>query len=142
MNSELHENEKWILWNPLNMENCQAFSVEIKQEEIGTVFTVECENQFVNLIFNGFIPIYIYSDEGIRMATYLPVQEKNNDRYYFRKWFLYKIENSDFFKWAMAECYNLYENYKLQHFCIVTAYDVVDILSSTEPEIIVTPKEI
>lgn len=140
MNSKLHENEKWILWNPLNIESCRAFSVEIKQEENGTVFKVECENQFVNLIFDGFIPIYVYSDEGIRMATYMPVQEKNNDRYYFKKWFLYKIENSDFLKWAMAECYNLHENRGYEHFCIVTENEVVDILSSFEPKIIVAPK--
>lgn len=142
MNSKFHKNEKWILWNPLNIESCQAFSVEIKQEKSGTVFKVECENQFVNIIFDGFIPIYVYSDEGIRMATYIRVQEKNNDRYYFTKWFLYKIENSDFLKWAMAECYNLYEICGYKHFCIVTENEVVDILSSFEPQIIVIPKEI
>lgn len=138
--SGLHENEKWILYNPLNMEYCQAFSVEIKQEDIGTVFTVECENQFVNIIFDCFVPIYVYSDECMRMATYMPVQEKYNDKYYFRKWFFYKIENSDFFNWAMSECYNLYENYQLKHFCIVTQNDVIDILASSEPNFVIIPK--
>ncbi len=37
------------------------------------------------------------------MAAYVPVQEKNNDKHYFNKWFLYKVENSDFIKWAAKE---------------------------------------
>ena len=140
MNNELHKDEKWILWNPLNIPNCQAFSVEITQEDSGTNFLVECENQFISLLFEGFIPIYVYSDEGIRMATYMPVQDKNNDKYYFTKWFLYKIEDSDFMKWAIQESCGFYEKNELQHFCIVTSTEVVDILSFVEPTIKVIPQ--
>lgn len=140
MNGELHKDENWILWNPSNIKSCQAYSVEIAQDDRGTEFMVECENIFVSLLFEGYVPIYVYSDEGIRMATYTPVQEKNNDKYYFRKWFLYKIENSDFYKWAMRESYGMYEEYGYQHFCIVTADEVVDILSVVEPTIRVIQK--
>lgn len=135
----LHKDENWICWNPLNIPDCRAFSVDISQDENGTEFAVECEDMSVSLLFEGYVPAYVYSDESIRMATYTPVQEKNNDRYYFRKWFLYKIENSDFMKWAMEESYGLYENYGYQHFCIVTADEVVDILSTVEPTIRVIP---
>lgn len=135
----LHENENWILYNPLNLPPCKAFSVEIIQKE-NTVFSVECDNCFVNLVFDCFVPVYLYSYEGIRLATYAPIQEKNNDRYYFTKWFLYKIENSSFIKWAMSECFGLYQNHNLLHFCIVTADDVVDIIASCKPEFVVIPR--
>lgn len=138
--NELHKDENWIPWNPLNILGCQAFSVEIKQTDCGTDFWVKCENQTVSLLFEGNVPMYVYSDEGIRMASYAPVQEKNNDKYYFRKWFLYKIENSDFIKWSIQESCGLCEIYGLQHFCIVTQNEVVDILSSVEPTIKIMPK--
>lgn len=140
MNTGLHEDENWILWNPLNIPDCQAFSVEINHENSGTVFLTECENQFIRVMFEGGVPLYTYSDEGMRMATYAPVQIKNNDKYYFTKWFLYKIENSDFIKWAVKESCGLYEKHKLQHFCIVTANEVVDIISFVSPVIEVIPK--
>ncbi|MCM1133379.1 MAG: hypothetical protein NC340_07895 [Ruminococcus flavefaciens] len=135
---DIHENEEWILYNPLNLPRCQALSVEIKQEE-NTVFAVDCENCSVRLVFECFVPVYLYSYEGIRMATYAPVQEKYNDKYYFTKWFLYEIKNSGFFNWAMTECGGLYHNCN-RHFCIVTENDVVDILASGEPDFIITPK--
>jgi hypothetical protein len=142
MNNKIHQNENWILWNPDRIESSEAFSTQITQDKNGTRFTVECMHQFIDLIFDGFVPIYLYSYEGIRPASYVPVQQKNNDKYYFKKWFLYKIENSDFLNWAAMESYNLYQNYDLQHFCIVTEDDVVDILSSVEPKIVVTQKDI
>lgn len=138
MSIELHKNESWILYNPLNIENCRAFSAEIIRSEENIIFKVECENKFVNLIFDCFVPVYLYSYEGMRMAAYLPVQEKNNDRYYFTKWFLYKIENSDFLKWAAAESFGLYKNLELKHFCIVTENEVVDILSASEPKFFIS----
>lgn len=133
----IHKNEEWILFNPLNLPRRQAFSVEIIQGE-NTTFAVECENCSVNLVFDCFVPVYLYSYEGIRMATYAPVQEKYNDRYFFTKWFIYEIKNSSFFKWAMTECGGLYHN--LRHFCIVTADDVVDILACGEPHFVIIPK--
>lgn len=136
---DIHKNEEWILYNPLNMKHCQAFSVEITQQE-NTVFSIECENCAVNLVFDCFVPVFLYSYEGIRMATYTPVQEKYNDKYYFRKWFIYEIKNSGFLKWAMAECGGLYQNYNMRHFCIVTADDVVDILACGEPDFVIIPK--
>ena len=71
------------------------------------------------------------------MAAYMLVQEKNNDRAYLGKWFLYKIENSDFMKWAVKESCGFYSEEDLLHFCIVTENDIVDILSLGEPTVVV-----
>lgn len=129
----MKENEKWILWNPTKIECGSAFSVEIFQEEDATRFTLNCKNGIVDVWFFCLVPIYLYSVEGIRMATWAPVQEKENDRFYFTKWFLYKVENSEFLDWAIKEGCGFYSKEDLTHFCIVTENDVVDILAMGEP---------
>ena len=136
----MHENEDWIVWNPQNI-NAEivsgAYDVEIANEEDNLRFTVYCENSIVDVCFHCVVPMYLYSDEGMRMAAYMPVQEKNNDRAYLGKWFLYKIENSDFMKWAVKESCGFYSEEDLLHFCIVTENDIVDILSLGEPTVVV-----
>lgn len=56
------------------------------------------------------------------------------DRFFFRKWFLYKIENSDYLGWALKEACGYYTEKELTHYCIVTEHEVVDILAMCEPE--------
>ena len=137
MNIALHQNDNWILWNPDNIESCAAYSAQITQDENEMRVAVDCTDQIIDVIFEGFVPIYVYSDEGIRMATYMPVQEKNNDKFYFRKWFLYEVKNSDFMSWALKESCGFYLEKDLMHFCIVTANDVIDILTTAAPKIVI-----
>ena len=134
----MHENQTWIVYNPQNIEGISgAYDVEILREEDSLKFTVYCENKTVDVYFRCNVPMYLYSDEGMRMAAYIPLQEKNNDKHYFNKWFLYKVENSDFIRWAAKESCGFCFEEKLFHFCIITDNDVVDILSMGEPEIII-----
>lgn len=136
----MHDNENWIVWNPKNINTKKvsgAYDVETLTDENARKFIVYCENHTVDVYFHCHVPIYLYSDEGIRMASYMPVQEKHHDKAYFNKWFLHKVENSDFIQWAVKESCGFYSEEELLHFCIVTSNDVVDILSSGEPDIIV-----
>ncbi len=136
---ELHKDEVWTRWNPENIPECHAYSVDIRHEESGIVFLVEFDDKIIKVSFDGNIPMYVYSDEGLRMATYAPVQKKHNDNFYFRDWFLYRVENSDFLKWTALESLGIYGDLYNKHFCIVTENDVVDILSAADPTFEIIP---
>ncbi len=136
----MNKDEKWTAWNPTNIAGDPAYYVEIFQEEEATRFTLDCEHKIIDVLFYGFVPIYLYSVEGIRMATWASIQEKEHDRFYFQKWFLYRIENSDFLDWAIKEGCGFYKKEEFMHYCIVTQDDVVDILANCEPVIVVRDK--
>lgn len=138
MQEQLHRNEEWVKFDPQNITGTfYACYTEITKEEDAMKFTVICEKHIIEILFYGLTPIYMWSDEGMRMATYMPIQEEKHDKKYFQKWFLYKVYNSDFMSWALKESCGFYQENELLHFCIITENDVVDILSTTEPEIVI-----
>ena len=47
-------------------------------------------------------------------------QEKYNDKFYFRKNPVYKVENSLLIKWVLIESCGFYSETDLTHYCIVT----------------------
>ena len=71
------------------------------------------------------------------MRTWGAAQDKYNDRFFFRYWFLYKVENSKLAKWAEEESCGIYEAGQLTHYCIVTCEEIIDVLSTFEPSIII-----
>ena len=67
------------------------------------------------------------------MMSWSIAQEKYNDKLYFRKNPVYKVENSLLIKWILIESCGFYSETDLAHYCIVTEQDVVDIISMCEP---------
>jgi hypothetical protein len=47
----------------------------------------------------------------------------------------YKVEDSDFVKWFLAQSHGIHEDKLIQHFVICTVDDIIDVLSETSPEI-------
>ena len=79
------KDENWIIWNPANIEEGPAFSVEVIQNDEVTRFSVDCESRSIDILFYGLVPMYTYSLEGIRTLTWATVQEKKMDKFFFRK---------------------------------------------------------
>ena len=67
------------------------------------------------------------------MMSWSIAQEKYNDKLYFRKNPVYKLENLLLIKWILIESGDFYLETDLTHYCIVTEQDVVDIISMCEP---------
>ena len=132
----MESNEEWSAWNPTGLSRCHAYSASIHLNDLGFHVIVECDIGRIEILFCGLVPSYTYSVEGIRMATWAPIQEKNNDKKFFTKWFVFKIENSKYKKWAIQESCGFYTEKELSHFRIVTGYEVIDILSLGEPQFI------
>lgn len=138
-NRTINMQENWIKWNPGNVPEGEFIVTDYIQNKDGTKFILDDENIIVEILFDGITPIVRSSVEGIRMRTWGEVQQKYNDKLFFRKWFLYKVENSKLSKWAEEESCGFYVADQLTHYGIVTSEEIIDILSPFEPVIIVKP---
>lgn len=136
-NRTINMQENWIQWNPANIPEGEFIVTDYIQNKDGTKFVLDDDNRIVEILFDGIIPIVRASVEGIRMRTWGEVQQKYNDKFFFRNWFLYKVENSKLSKWAEEESCGFYVSEQLTHYCIVTSEEIIDILSTFEPTIIV-----
>ncbi len=134
-NRAINMKENWIKWNPLNLPEGDYFVTKFLQNINGTEITLSDESNNISILFDGVIPLVRTSIEGIRMRTWGEVQQKYNNKCFFRNWFLYKIENSKLTKWAEEESCGFYSSEQLLHFCVVTGEDVIDVLSKFEPNI-------
>lgn len=136
-NRALNMEENWIKWNPLNLPEGDYVVTKFLQNIDGTEITLSDDSNNISILFDGVTPLVRTSIEGIRMRTWGEVQQKYNNKYFFRNWFLYKVENSKFAKWAEEESCGFYVSEKLLHFCVVTGEDIIDVLSTFEPDIFI-----
>lgn len=136
-NRTINMQENWIQWKPTNIPEGEFIVTDYIQNKDGTKFVLDDGNIIVEILFDGITPIVRSSVEGIRMRTWGEVQQKYNDKFFFRNWFLYKVENSKLSKWAEEESCGFYVSEQLTHYCIVTSEEIIDILSTFEPAIFV-----
>lgn len=129
---QMKKNEEYIIWNPENITFSSANYTEIVEDE-DLKFVINCDDMTLEIIFSGIILTYMYSEQGTRMMSWSIAQEKYNDKLYFRKNPVYKVENSLLIKWVLIESCGFYSETDLTHYCIVTEQDVVDIISMCEP---------
>jgi len=136
-NNDMREN--WIKWNPCGMPEGGYTVTSFVQDNEGTEIILETEENIITVFFNGITPIVRTSVEGIRLRTLGEVQEKYNNRFFFTNWFFYVVENSLFTNWAYEESRGCYESEEMTHYSIVTGIDIIDIISTFEPEMSITP---
>ena len=86
--------ENWNKWNPCEMPKGAYTVTNFIQNEKGTKIILSDEKNRIEVFFDGVTPLVRTSIEGIRMRTWGEVQKKYNDKFFFRGWFLYKVENS------------------------------------------------
>lgn len=91
------------------------------------------EEHIVEIIFDGFPVLVRSAAEGLRMRTWGNVQQKYNDKFIFRKSFLFEVRKSTLVKWCVQESCGFYEESQLKHYCIVTSEEIIDIISTFEP---------
>lgn len=140
-NSNLEIQEQWLKWNPYKLSEGAYRVISFSQNLEGTKIILGNEKNIIKVIFDGMIPLVRISNEGIRIRTWGEIQKRNCDNYFFRGWFLYKIENSKLSNWVTEESCGIYDLSELIHICIVTAEDLIDIVSTFEPKIEITPIE-
>ena len=125
--------ERWTRWNPCGIPSGQYTVSKITQNFEGVSIILDDEMCEVEMLFDGVPEIVCSSTANIRMKTWSEIQIKNNDRSYFRYHFLYKVKNSRLMQWLCDEGCGFYEKGSLQHYCIVTGTEVIDVVAGFEP---------
>lgn len=126
-------NEKWM--------NCTEFDIpkdkyevsEVTQNSEGTKILLGGLQNDVLVDF-GFVDSLRITDEGRRIRTYDEVIDIQDYIKSFVGNPIFKVENSEFVKWIDLEsCGSLID---ITHYAIITENDIVDIISSFPPKVI------
>ena len=127
--------EEWIKIINIDIPDGRYIVTSLVQDLHGTKISLDDEEHFVEIFFDG-IPILVRDTvEGMRMRTYSNAQLKYNDRYMFSKSFFFEVKNSELVKWCVQESCGCYEENELRHFCIITMEELIDIVATFEPTV-------
>ena len=59
----------------------------------------------------------------------------------FQRLGIFIVKNSSYYEWFNTQSCGIHECEEIKYFCLVTANEVVEVLASIEPEVIVVEKE-
>lgn len=125
--------EEWIRLEQGVIPEGQFIVESLIQDSDGTKVILDDEKNVVEIFFDGIPTLIRSTTEGIRMRTWSEVQLKYQNKFFFQKWFFYQVKNSKLSKWAIEESCDFYEEEQLNHYCIVTSEEVIDILAGFKP---------
>ena len=141
MNKAIIINEKWTKWIPIEeLANKYYISEVCSNIESGfKIKLLENDNSQQGLIITFPESVWCYrsTDEGIMQDT-ITILGALYSKDFYSKWTFFKIESSNYLKWIAEESGGLYERWGLQHFCIITDNEILDIIATYEPDVVKT----
>lgn len=133
MENRANNSEEWIKLGRNKIPGGEYIVTSFVQNLDGAKIVLNSDFNMVEVIFDG-IPVLVRNTiEGIRMKTWSEVQLKYNNKKFFRNCFLYQIKNSGLIDWAIDESCNFYDKSQLNHYCIVTSEELIDVLACFSP---------
>lgn len=129
----MNTQEEWVKLQQHKIPEGQFVVTSFVQNSDGARIILDDEENIVEIFFDGVPSLIRIATEGIRMRTWGEIQLKYQDKFFFRNCFFYQVKNSKLTKWAIEESCNFYDSEQLNHYCIVTSEELIDILASFEP---------
>lgn len=128
--------ETWEKWVPIskladkyhlkNVEsNINGFRIDLSHASNKTI---------LKIVFKKSVWSYRNVDEGFRLILLEDLFEKYGPDFY-GNWTLFEVKNSAYLNWLSLQSHKSSDGYKLKHFCIIATDDILDIISSYEPEV-------
>lgn len=128
--------EEWVKWVPLEGLPFKMYleSLIDDKDGISLLLTSKDGSNKVQIFFEGSVLSYRNTDEGRRLKTLNFLDEKYGKDFY-TTWSMFKISNSAYLDWFEQETYKIYGDYNIVHYVFLTCDDVVEVLSTYEPQI-------
>lgn len=130
--------EQWKRWEPVNGIPTRIYNDSLVDSKEGLIITFSNETNTKNLIatFDGIVLSYRNTDEGslLKMLNYLHQQYGTE---FYSQWPLFKVENSAYLNWFLTESSGIYESRKVEHYVFLTPNDIIEVLSTYDPEIVI-----
>lgn len=133
--------EEWTKWEPLKGALGKMYLEKLVDDKNGTLlfFKRKDDDNTLEVFFEGSILSLRSTDEGRRIKTINFLDEKYGTDFY-AKWTFFKVANSSYVEWFNQETYNMYVTYDVKHYVFLTPDDVIEILSTYEPNMSISVK--
>lgn len=129
--------EHWERWIPISGLPSKLYNDTFIDDKEGITleFSDEKEKYKVIFTFEDGVLSYRNTDEGslLKKISYL---DQHYDTDFYSEWSLFKIKDSEYMKWFLEECSGIYEPNELEHYVFLTPNDVIEILTTYTPSIV------
>jgi hypothetical protein len=121
--------ERWTIYNGKDLIPYRLYFETLTHtpDKINIVLSDENEQVFVSINFKDFFS-YRCNDEGNLLKTLNEIEGLSESPFFV-------VENSNYLKWFHSESLGVRLDQHLKHYAIVTPHEVIDILSTTAPQI-------
>ncbi len=143
MTEEMNDlSEEWTRWVPMQGLPSKMYLERLIDDRDGMslLLTNKDESCILSVLFDGLVLSYRNTDEGRRLKTINFLDEKYGADFY-TKWSLFKVVDSSYSQWFKQETYSIYSGYNIEHYVFLTCDDVVEVLSTFEPQVSISKNE-
>jgi hypothetical protein len=135
--------EKWTRWEPTGNLSTKYY-VQSISDTFSAGFKIKLidyhhPEKKVLIAWPGSVYAYRQTYESFTLLTLNDLIEQYGKN--FTDWTFFKIENSEYLKWISKQSYEITDSLNFTHFCIYSTEEMVDILSSIEPEVSIISHE-
>lgn len=130
--------EHWERWIPINVLPSTLYNDTFIDTKAGTIleFSDQEEKQKIVITFGDGVLSFRNTDEGslLKKLSYLDNQYGTD---FYSEWTLFKVKNSEYISWFLEESSGIYEPNQVVHYVFLTPNDVIEILSTYTPNIVI-----
>lgn len=130
--------EIWQRWEPI-VGLRDKYCVEYIDDSIDS-FRVRLywdyyhDSQRVDIIFENSVDAYRRSEALYRHGLILDLDQRYGKEFY-AQWTLFRVSHSRYIDWISQESCRISDQMPLQHFAIVAANSLVDVVTTYEPNV-------
>ncbi|SDC80442.1 hypothetical protein SAMN04488112_1179 [Melghirimyces thermohalophilus] len=130
--------ERWEQWVPIDHIPQPIYLDSLVDGHEGIVmrFSSEDSEKKVLVQFDGVVCSYRNTDEGRLLKTWDFLSRHYGDQFY-STWPLFKVKHSEYLNWFLKESAGIYEDIEVTHYVFITPHDVVDVLSTFAPRVMI-----
>ena len=139
MNTQNIAQEEWIRWKPLGdlPTKCYIDTIDVIEGKLIILLSNDEETFTISLEFNKNFYMYKATEEISSIDLLYDIIEKYGKNFIFESRF-FIIHNSSYISWLIQQSSGLLQADNLQHYFILGATSIVDVIASQEPEIKIT----
>jgi hypothetical protein len=130
--------EQWERWIPISGLPSKIYNDTFIDSKEGVIleFSDETDKKKIVVKFEGGVLSYRNTDEGslLKKLNYLD-QQYGTD--FYSEWTLFKAKNSEYISWFLEESSGIYESNQVEHYVFLTSNDVIEILSTYTPSVVI-----
>lgn len=130
--------EHWERWIPINGLPSKLYNDAFIDSKEGIIleFSDEKDKKKIVVKFEDGVLSYRNTDEGslLKKLNYLE-QQYGTD--FYSEWTLFKITNSEYINWFLDESSGIYEPNQVEHYVFFTPNDIIEILTTYTPSVII-----